>query len=262
MIMKTPDYSILDDPLILGFAFYPRQDCTPTPPDATDHMVPVDEGVSVFCRFYAIERKSPTILYFHGNGEVVCDYDDVAPIYSRIGINLFVADYRGYGRSGGQPTFSATVSDAHVVFKYFMKTLASGDYTGPVFVMGRSLGSISAIELASAYPETIKGLILESGFASFARLFRHMSFPMGIHGLDDLERAGMEMVRRIRMPALIIHGEYDSLIPHSEAVLCYENLGSENKRLVTIPKADHNDILMAGIEQYFEAIGNFIYPGH
>jgi len=81
-----------------------------------------------------------------------------------------VADYRGYGRSGGQPTFSNTAADARVILRYFLDTLELNGYTGPIFVMGRSLGSLSAVELASNYPEEMKGLILESGFADLGRL--------------------------------------------------------------------------------------------
>ena len=158
------DYSLLDDPQLLQFTFYPRGDWTPTPASATDHLVPVEEGISIFGRFYPVDRSAPSILYFHGNGEVVCDHDWVAPLYNRIAINLFVADYRGYGRSGGQPTFSNTAADAHTVFEYFLDTLKSGGYTGPTFVMGRSMGSLSAVELVSNYPEKMKGSFAASAF--------------------------------------------------------------------------------------------------
>ena len=253
------DYSLLDDPTILQFVFYPRGDWTPPPPEATDHLVPVEEGISIFCRFYPVSRSAPSILYFHGNGEVVCDHDWIAPLYSRIGVNLFVADYRGYGRSGGQPTFSSTAADARVILRYFLDTLESNGYTGPIFVMGRSLGSLSAVELASNYPEEMKGLILESGFADLGRVMRYLGLPLSIPSLDNFGRAGLERIRRIRMPVLIIHGEYDMLIPHSEATTFYENVGSKDKRLLTIPKADHNDIILVGMEQYFEAIREFVF---
>ena len=106
-------YSILDRPEVLQFIFYPRKDVSKSPPNSTDCSVPVGEGTSIGCRFYVHSHESPSILLFHGNGEVVSDYDGIAPIYHHTGLNLFVADYRGYGASGGTPTFTNMVSDAH-----------------------------------------------------------------------------------------------------------------------------------------------------
>jgi len=253
------DYSPLDQPHILGFVFYPRPDWTPPPPGASDHSVPVEDGISVSCRFHPSSESAPSILFFHGNGEVVYDYDGIAPFYNREGINLFVADYRGYGQSGGTPSFSNTVADAHIIFKYFRDTLRSSGYSGPLFVMGRSLGSLSAVELASSYPQEMRGLILESGFASAGRLLGYLSYAFRFPHLDEFEKASLERIRSITMPVLIIHGEYDEIIPYEQAEVFYQNIGSEDKRLLTIAGAGHNDILLVGMEQYFSAIKEFVF---
>jgi hypothetical protein len=96
------EFKILDRPEILQFIFYPRRDFSPHPrvPNAVNHLIPVDEGISISCRFYFDDETSPNILFFHGNGEIASDYDDIAPLYTQLGINFFVADYRGYGLSG------------------------------------------------------------------------------------------------------------------------------------------------------------------
>jgi len=258
-VAKKLDYSLLDAPAILQFAFCPRGDWTSPPPKATDHLVPVGEGISIFCRFYPVNQSAPSILYFHGNGEVVSDHDWIAPQYNRIGVNLFVADYRGYGKSGGRATFSNTAADAHVVFQHFLDTLNSSGYTGPAFVMGRSLGSLSAVELASTHAEKMRGLILESGFAVLGRLMGYLGLTLSIPGLDDFERASLERISGLTMPVLLIHGEYDMLIPHREAVTFYGTVGSKDKRLLTVPGANHNDIMLVGMEQYFEAIREFVF---
>ena len=67
----------------------------------------------VSCRFYKGNAEWPWILFFHGNGEVVSDYDEISPFYFKRKINLVVADYRGYGKSGGTPTITDMLSDAH-----------------------------------------------------------------------------------------------------------------------------------------------------
>ena len=253
------DYSKLDQPGILSFVFYPREDWTPLPSGATDHSVSVAKDVSIGCRLYTAARTGPSILFFHGNGEVVYDYDGIAPFYKRLGINLFVADYRGYGRSTGTPSFASTVADAHAIFRYFRDTLPKDGYTGPFFVMGRSLGSLSAVELASSYPEDLKGLIIESGFASAARLLSYLNVVFQSAYIDEFEKASLDRIRSITIPVLIIHGEWDEIIPHDQAQVLYENVGSKRKKLLIVPGAGHNDILVLGMQEYFAAIKELVF---
>ena len=260
--MSQPiDYSKLDQPHILGFVFYPRADWSPPPHGAVDHLVPVADDVSIGCRFYPVGEQAPSILYFHGNGEVVYDYDGLAPLYNREGANLFVADYRGYGQSGGAPSFSNTVADAPVVFDYFSEMLASDGYTGPLFVMGRSLGSLSAFELASSRAGAMKGLIIESGFASAGRLLVFLIPVFQSDQLTEFEKANLDRIRSIEMPVLVIHGEWDEIIPYEQAQIIYRTVGSEDKTLLTIPRAGHNDLMLRGMDKYFSAIREFL-QGH
>ena len=257
----SPDarYSVLDRPEILQFIFYPRKDVRRGPPNSTDYSVPMGDGTLIGCRFYVYSHGSPSILLFHGNGEVVSDYDGISPIYNQTGLNLFVADYRGYGTSGGTPTFTSMVSDAHAVFKAFSDIRRNDHHTGDVFVMGRSLGSISAIELAFHYQEQMKGLIIESGFASILRLLNHIGFPAELLGINDITFPNTAKMRSITLPTLILHGEYDSLIPVAEARDLFENSAAESKRLVIINGADHNDIMLVGMERYFDAVREFVF---
>jgi uncharacterized protein len=256
-LSHQPDYSILDRPEILQFIFYPRQEWTPPPASAIDYMVDVEPGLSVSCRFYPVWGDSPCILYFHGNGEVACDHDWIAPLYNRLGISLFVADYRGYGRSGGTPSFSSVAADAHPIFRFFLETARSSGSSRPLFVMGRSLGSHPAVELASCYPEHFSGLIVESGAPNPARLANR--FGLSSERMDELAEAVSTRIRSIELPALIIHGERDSLIPVDEGKRLFEELGSRDKRLLIIPGADHNDMMLVGTGQYFSAIRDFVF---
>jgi pimeloyl-ACP methyl ester carboxylesterase len=256
-LSDQPDYSVLDRPEILRLVFYPRRDWTPPPAGASDYLVPVEPGVSISCRFYPASHGAPCILYFHGNGEIACDHDWIAPLYKREGIGLFVADYRGYGRSDGTPAFSTMTADAHPIFEFFRETVRSSGRSERVFVMGRSLGSHSAAELALHYPQHLRGLIVESGSSNVARLAR--LFGLSAEGLADLGEKLSARNRSIALPALIIHGERDSLIPLREAITLHEEISSQQSRLVVMPGADHNDIMLRGTEQYFSAIRDFVF---
>lgn len=258
--MSQANYSALDRPEILAFIFYPRKDHSEAPSGASDHFILVDEGVSIVCRFYVHSRDAPSVLFFHGNGEVVSDYDSIAPMYNRMGLNLFVADYRGYGASQGQPTLGNTVSDASVIFRAFEDIVHRAYDRHDIFVMGRSLGSMSAIEIANRYPAGVTGLIIESGFASFASfasLVLHLGFPVISPGMEDLEFPNLAKIRAVGVPTLIVHGGNDQIIPPTEGEALFRGSAAEDKRLVIIPGAGHNDILWTGMDAYLRAITEF-----
>ena len=67
-------------------------------------LIPVEKDEVVGGRFHMAEKSAPNILFFHGNGEIVADYDDMGPLYNRMNISFLPVDYRGYGRSTGKPT--------------------------------------------------------------------------------------------------------------------------------------------------------------
>ena len=258
--MTTTDYSVLDRPEISMNSFYPRKSWTPTPGGAEDHAIAVEEQVALSCRFFPVEQTSPTILFFCGNGETAVDYDGIAPLYNQIGINFFASDYRGYGKSGGFPTFSSMLLDAHQVLEALGGILKAGQYTGPIFVMGRSLGRHPAFELAANRAYAISGLIVESVRPTLGQF---------VHGLDDaqaqsLETAYQDKVLSINVPVLVIHGELDTLAPVQQAVSMFHGFASQNKRMITIPGAGHNDLLNLGLNEYFTAIRDFVSPslGH
>ena len=255
------DLSLLDRPEVLSVLFYPRKDLpeVPVTPKAMTHHIQVEEWVSIGCRFYLKKMEAPTILFFHGNGETACDYDYVAPLYNDIGLNFFVADYRGYGYSNGSPTATNLVKDSHPLFQGFVKFLEELAYAKDIFLMGRSMGSVPAIEIGSQYQDQIHGIIIESGFASTMNLIAHLGFSGLFSGTSDLEGFGnARKIESISIPTLVIHGEHDRLIPLSEGEELHRLAGSKTKKLVVVPRADHNDLMMVGRNLYFQEIEAFV----
>jgi alpha-beta hydrolase superfamily lysophospholipase len=261
MASMSRNHPLLDDPEILQYVFYPRKDDRPIPsaPNATNVVVPVEGEISIGCRFYHAQERGPSILFFHGNGEIVGDYDFIAHLYAERGLNLFVADYRGYGFSGGTPTSTAMIRDAHPIFDHFLEFLEKNRHTGPVFVMGRSLGSASALELGSKHPDHLQGLIIESGFARTFDLLRSLGIPLPTPPpTEDAIFSNLQKISQILLPTLVIHAERDHIIPLQHGRDLYEACPSRNKKLVIIPGANHNDLLMVGQTQYFQAIVDWL----
>jgi alpha-beta hydrolase superfamily lysophospholipase len=252
------DYSLIDQPLFLQFIFYPRKDFTPCLANGFDVSVLAGEGASISCRFFVGHHEWPWILFFHGNGEVASDYDEIAPFYHQKKINLVVADYRGYGASTGVPTLTDLVQDAHLIFKGVREELTRRNLRKDLWVMGRSLGSISVLELAHHYQGEMKGLIIESGFPSVVRIMAHFGIPSQGIGLEKIDQECLERIEKILLPTLIIHGEQDSLVHLENAKEIYQHLGTQDKKLLIIPSATHNDIMLVGFRSYFNALQEFI----
>ena len=261
------DLSFLDQPEILEVIFpavyspfYPPNYLQSSSPNVPSYSIEVEEGIKVNCGFWVSSRECPSILHFHGNGETVADYNWIAPFYNQRGINLFVADYRGYGSSNGKPTISNMINDAHAIFKGFAGIIEKEGFNRSLFVMGRSLGSMPAIEIGSNYQDKIRGLIIESGTANN---FRHLWNYLGISGKETI--LGEESpflnkvkIRQVHKPTLIIHGEYDQIIPVTEGEELYQSSGAQDKRILIIPGADHNDIMMIEQSLYFDTIEEFV----
>lgn len=258
-VNERPETDWIDSHAVLSVTFHPRKEW-----DAAGHRgfealdIPVEAGVTVGGRFYEAGANRPTLLFFHGNGEIVADYEDIATLYTRMGLNFMPIDYRGYGRSTGQPTIRAMLADARAIFTYARQWLSSRNYTGPIIVMGRSLGSASALEIASASPDEVAGLIIDSGFSDAVALLVRLGAPPPPAGFTDHELRQEQKIAGYSGPTLIIHGTADFIIPCSDAEALYHASPSPSKRLIKIEGAGHNNLMMVGMQDYMTAVAELV----
>jgi alpha-beta hydrolase superfamily lysophospholipase len=250
----------LDHPAVNSGIFFPRPDPgTPAPPGSEDIDIDVEDGVMVAARFHPTDPAQPTVLHFHGNGEIVADYDDMAPAFHAAGASLLCADFRGYGRSTGSPSMRGLVADAHPVLAAALRLLGERGHTGPLVVMGRSLGSAPAIEIASEKEAEIAGLVIESGFARTLPLLDLLGITASLPGLDGVEGEDNEdKMSRVHVPVLLLHADGDMIVPFWHAELNLERAMAASKQLVTIPDAGHNTIIGRGGELYWGSIARFL----
>ncbi len=258
--IKKNDYGILDSPSILGYLFHPRREPSYRKPKHGDIMIPVEDDVVIGGCFHPAGNQNPTILFFHGNGEIVSDYDDLGELYNRMGINFFAVDYRGYGRSSGSPTVTAMMKDCHTLFEFATQHLKKNGFTGSVVPMGRSLGSASVLELAAANRPGIDALIIESGFAYAGPLLKVLGIdPDAIGFNEDAGFCNADKIKLWSKPLLVIHAEFDHIIPFSDGEVLYGNCPAKEKRFLKIPGANHNDIFMQDINAYMTAVKELVY---
>ena len=253
-------YSKLDDPAFLSSIFHPRlSEITPLPEGAIDVEIEVEPNVIIGCRFYIHDISGPNIIFFHGNGEMVSDYDDIGPLYNHAGMNLLVTTYRGYGWSNGSPTVASMLSDAEKLFCEIQNWLRFNKYTGTLFLMGRSLGSVSAIDLATRHENDIKGLIVESGIANTIPLANFLGVDTQMLNLSEADGfQNVEKIAKVTIPTFIFHGSKDEIIAADEAENLQSFSGARTKEFVVIPGATHNTMIHTGGKLYFQTIKKFI----
>jgi fermentation-respiration switch protein FrsA (DUF1100 family) len=254
---SNSEYSQLDSPEILMGLFHPRPEyeLITRVVNAIQVAISVETNIVVSGRFHMTGKSAPNILFFHGNGEIASDYDELGPIYNRMGMNFLVVDYRGYGRSTGRPTVTSMMKDCHAIFEFTKAWLEGNGYGGAIIVMGRSLGSASALELISGHKERISGLVLESSFANTGTLLEFLG--VNASEIDFKEENGFRNLEKIRSwgkITLIMHAEFDDFFPFPEAQTLYDACPSAHKTLLKIPGANHNNIFMRGFEAYMRAV--------
>lgn len=255
------DYSRLDVAPVLERLFYPRREERGTAPaGCVDLELEVAEGVCVGARLHLAEELSgANIICFHGNGETVTDYDQIGAAFRELGLGFLVVDYRGYGWGGGTPTATDLVRDCYPVFDRLREFLAATGRSGPLAVMGRSLGSVCALELAAFRPGDFAGLIIESGFAHTMPVLENLGVDTGGLGLTEADGFGnLLKIRTYQKPVLIIHAMNDELIPVHQAADLQAECPAPARELQMVPGAGHNDILARTGRMYFEVIKKFV----
>lgn len=259
MIMPI-DTSPLDHPEVINLLFYPRKESGRKPPD---HVLRLDirtrDGILLGSRLYPAAPEGPHILFFHGNGEIAEDYDDIGRIYAEFGMTFMVVDYRGYGASQGVPGVASMLADARPSLDSLQHWMAVEKRIGPLWVMGRSLGSAPAIDLAYVCSEHINGLIIESGFSQTLPLLRRLGIDTDRLNIpDEKVFSNADKIAAYTGPTLIIHAQYDQIIPLSHGRELLARSPATSKKLHVVPDADHNTLLMMAGMNYFHIIRNFI----
>jgi alpha-beta hydrolase superfamily lysophospholipase len=248
----------LDQDAVVRTLFYPRRELRV--PDGDAHLVSVmvDSGVLVYGRFHLADPAAPVLLFFHGNGEIASDYDPLAGLFTQAGVSLLVMDYRGYGLSGGEPSTSNLFRDAVTIFDALPDLLARRCQSTQVFVMGRSLGGAAALELADRRHEKVAGVIIESGFAFTRSWLARIGWPLGQYDEERDGHGNAQKIARYTGPTLILHGQADSLITPDQATALYEASGAQDKHLLVVPNADHNNLMIVGSVPYFSALRSLV----
>lgn len=253
---------LIDNPMVSNIVFYPRKTLIPkeTDPNIKVLKFQIDKNVLIGGFFYLNDLNFPTVLLFHGNGEIAADYQGFIDFFFKCGVNLAVVDFRGYGFSSGDPFYTSLILDALPIYNAFHKWIIENSLRDSIFILGRSLGSICASEIGSHNPESLRGIIFESGFAS---IYDMMTGLFRINGQEITPEflskySNDTRIRKFKKPVLVIHGTMDLIIPYQQGKLIYENISEGiEKKFVLIEGAGHNNIFSFE-DEYIASVKEFV----
>ena len=240
--------------------FYPKRDFV---------NLPTDEGLAYEDVYFRSEDNlrlhgwrlgkkefpgAPLILICHGNGGNISHRMDLLKLLHRLSLQMFIFDYRGYGKSEGLPSENGTYQDAAAAWRYLTETEKIPP-TG-IFLMGRSLGGAVATHLAAVDGINAAGLILESTFTSIPDVGAKMYPFLPVRTLSRFQYHTLALMPRIAMPLLVIHSPQDRMIPIEQGRKIFEHAVCKKEFLQI--SGSHDEGFLTSGETYSNGLKRFI----
>ncbi len=201
--------------------------------------------------FIPAEDAKATLLFIHGNAGNIGDRIDKFKYFHEMGMNVFIFDYRGYGKSLGRPTETGLYTDAEAAYDYL--TVTKGIVPDKIVVYGASLGGAVAIDLVSK--QKVAGLIVDSSFSCAADMAKIL-YPFVPSFLISVKLDSVSKIRNIAVPKLFIHSKDDDVVPYALGRKLYDAAMSP-KFFVDIDGA-HNSGYIVSEQRFIHEIKIFL----
>lgn len=214
-----------------------------------EKYIPTGNGYTLHGILFPLNSSRGTIFYLHGNGGTVDSWGRYAETYVRMGYQVFVLDYPGYGKSGGKITGEkALFEDIAIVYDSVCRWVPEKD----IIILGYSLGTGLATRLASVRQP--KQLLLHAPYYNFEAMMRHR-FPFVPTFLLRYDMQTNEYIAACKMPIVIFHGDADEVIPIAMAKQL-QRLAKPNDQLIVLKGQGHMD--MTSNEEYLRILGTLL----
>ncbi len=204
-----------------------------------------EDGTLLNAWFLTQPNAEATVLFFGGYGFYLVQSTDYLDAFLKHNVNVMLWDYRGYGRSGGEPTVELMKSDALRAYEVLLGRPGVSPET--TILHGHSLGTFVASYLADE--REVGGLVLESPITEpkhwtrtvvpwYLRLLLRFNI-----GQDVANENNRERLRRVNVPVLLLGGGEDLVAPSALAEALHKASASEAKRLIVIEEGNHGDLM-------------------
>ena len=225
--------------------YYPSRSFYATPADAGLPYQEVGFEAEDGTRLHGWWIRAPRqpagahVLLCHGNAGNIGDRVLHAKLLTDAGLDVFLFDYRGFGKSEGSPDEEGTYRDARAALGALIRQ--GGVHAARVIYLGESIGG--ALALALAVEAAPLGLVLQSAFTCVRDMGR-LHYPFIPPAMVPDAYPNLRRIAQLRSPVLVIHGDRDEIVPvaHGRALF---DAAPEPRRLEIVPGAGHNDLLEA-----------------
>ncbi|WP_323786838.1 alpha/beta hydrolase [Psychroserpens sp.] len=209
------------------------------------------EDVTINAIHFKTQNPKGVILYFHGNAGDLSRWGIIGEHFVSLNYDVFIMDYRTYGKSKGKLSEQGFYDDAEFCYNYLLKSYTEED----IVLYGRSLGTGIATFLASKYQP--KQLILETPYYSILDVAKHR-FPMfPVKTLLKYEFPSNEFITNVECPILMLHGTDDTVIPYRSAEKLKGVAPEKTTSFITIEGGDHNNLI--SFDLYKEGIKALLF---
>ncbi|HET8675068.1 MAG TPA: alpha/beta hydrolase, partial [Blastocatellia bacterium] len=180
------------------------------------------------------------LLWFHGNAGNLSHRLDMISGLMELPVQVFIMDYRGYGKSEGSPSEKGIYLDAQAAWDYL--TVERRIPANRIIILGKSLGSAPAVDLASKVEAA--GLIVQSGFTSAADMAATI-FPFLPSALLRTKMDSVGKIAAVACPKLFVHSPTDEVVPYKLGRRLFE-AAPEPKQFYEVARASHNETYIVG----------------
>jgi hypothetical protein len=209
------------------------------------------DGVRLHGWYLPHDRSLATVLFCHGNGGNITHRADLAQLlHDRVGAAVLIFDYRGYGRSEGQPSERGILADARAARAWL--ALRCGIPQREIVVMGESLGGAVAVDLAAC--DGAKALVLQNTFNALPDVAGYHLPWLPVRWLMHTRLDSAAQIGRYHGPLLQCHGDADRTVPYRFGEKLFQ-AANEPKQFITHHGLDHNDFLPL---PFFDTLKDFL----
>ena len=235
--------------------FFPSREIGTTPAAVElsfeDVYVKASDGEMLHGWFIPNSAAHFTLLFFHGNAGNIGHRIEKIAMLREIGLNVFIIDYRGYGKSTGNPSERGLYRDADAAYDYLVSERKI--IPGKIILYGESIGSAVAVDLASRHP--VGGVILEGGFSSGRDIAGRIYPFIPPFLVSDIFNSSKK-ITKIQTPKLFLHSKQDEVVPFVLAKKLFD-AAALPKTLVEL-QGGHNTSFIDSSRTYLSAIFSFV----
>lgn len=242
-----------------SMVFFPAATLAQTPAEwglaYEDVALETKDGVRLHGWYIPHNGSEQTLLFFHGNAGNISHRGDSVKIFHRLGLNIFIFDYRGYGKSQGRPDEDGLSEDAKAAWRYLVDEHHGLDQKD-IILFGRSLGGAVAAKLAAEVQPG--GLILESTFSSAKDVAAAVLPILSRLIFLRYDFATETYIKQVTSPVLVLHSPDDEIIPFRLGQKVFQ-AANEPKSFMTM-RGGHNNGFLLSQPAYERTLAEFISP--